>query len=94
MFQAKVWKLSDFELEKSLQGHQNDVTGCRFSADGKLLYTSSFDTRVICWDVASAQIKRKFEHMTPPPSNIFAAGTNEHEVHVGIWNLPFFPGTT
>jgi len=75
-----VWELQTFTLERSLQGHQNEVTGCLFSADGKFLYTSSYDTRVICWNVATGEIVRKFEHMTPPPTPIFAAGTNDHEV--------------
>lgn len=72
--------MKEFKLEQSLQGHQNDVTGCQFSDDGKLLYTSSFDTRVICWKVADGSRVRTFEHMSPPPSAIFAAGTNDHEV--------------
>jgi len=75
-----VWELENYTVEKTLQGHQNDVTGCLFSADGKFLYTSSFDTRVICWNVDTGEIVRKFEHMHPPPTAIFAAGTNEHEV--------------
>jgi WD40 repeat protein len=66
--------MDNYTVEHSLQGHQNDVTGCRFSADGQLLYTSSFDTRVICWNVQTGQIVRKYEHMSPPPTNIFAAG--------------------
>ncbi|OQV13222.1 putative WD repeat and SOCS box-containing protein 1 [Hypsibius exemplaris] len=77
---ALLWELETFTVVKSLQGHLNDVTGCRFSADGKLLYTSSLDTRVICWNIQTGQIVGRYEHMTPPPSAIFAAGTNDHEV--------------
>lgn len=77
---AVIYDMKTFKVAQRLQGHQNDVTGCRFSADGAFLYTSSFDTRVVCWNVKDGSRVRSYEHMSPPPSAIFAAGTNEHEV--------------
>jgi WD repeat/SOCS box-containing protein 1 len=77
---ALLFDLTNCQMIRSLKGHQNDVTACCFSDDGKHIFTSSFDTRVICWDAETGQICRQFEHMDPPPSTIFASGTNDHEV--------------
>jgi len=77
---AVIYDTKTFSVSQRLQGHQNDVTACRFSCDGSQLYTASYDTRAICWNVKDGAKVRSFEHMNPPPSNIFAAGTNDHEV--------------
>lgn len=75
-----IYDVEKRKVEKKLSGHQNELTACRYSHDGQFLYTSSFDTRVICWNAETGEIVHKFEHMSPPPSKIFASGTNEHEV--------------
>ncbi|XP_055352083.1 WD repeat and SOCS box-containing protein 1-like [Paramacrobiotus metropolitanus] len=77
---AVLWEVKNYEIERQLEGHQNDVTGVRFHEDGRRLFTCSFDTRVICWNISDGKKLFALEHMQPPPTSIFASGTNEHEV--------------
>src|SRR5436190_17232111 len=42
------------EEPRVLEGHTGSVMGLAFSPDGKTLATSSRDTTIILWDVASA----------------------------------------
>ncbi|GAV04073.1 hypothetical protein RvY_14409 [Ramazzottius varieornatus] len=77
---VKLWNARSGKLEGKFEGHNNDVTSCAFSPDGAFLYTSSLDTRVICWEVATGEIRSSFYHMLPPPRPIFAGGVNGHEV--------------
>lgn len=47
-----IWSVHGHrKVEKRLCGHLNALSSCRYSHDGTKLFTSSFDTRVICWDV-------------------------------------------
>ncbi|XP_055327796.1 WD repeat and SOCS box-containing protein 1-like [Paramacrobiotus metropolitanus] len=78
---ALLWNARTGTLERRLEnGHLNDVTGCCFSPDGALLFTSSWDTTVICWDVQTGAKRTVYGHMFPPPRPIFAGGVNGHEV--------------
>ena len=55
-----------------LKGHVHNVVSCKFSADGVLLFTASWDTRVIVWDVASGGAMQNLCHKIPVPQYVFA----------------------
>lgn len=75
-----LWNARAEELERRLEGHQNDVNSCQFSSCGSLLFSASSDTTVICWDVRTGGKLAVYYHMFPKPRPIFAGGVNEHEV--------------
>jgi DNA-binding SARP family transcriptional activator/WD40 repeat protein len=51
---ATVWDLKDAGAIETLEGHTEPVWGSAFSPDGRTLYTASYDSKVIIWDVARA----------------------------------------
>lgn len=71
-----LWDMETYTILRSLVGHQHDVRKCCFSADGALLATSSYDTRVIVWKVDEGVPLLYLFHLLPPPSMIFAGGAN------------------
>ena len=75
-----LWNARTEQLERKLDGHQNDVTACQFSPCGALLFTASCDTTVICWDATRGVKTAVYSHMFPRPRPIFAGGVNGHEV--------------
>lgn len=72
--------MDEFTLIRKLEGHHNDVVSCEFSPDGALLVTASYDTRVIVWDHHKATVLLELGHLFPPPSPIFAGGSNDRWV--------------
>ncbi|KAJ0063852.1 hypothetical protein NL108_012546 [Boleophthalmus pectinirostris] len=75
-----LWNMDKYTLLRKLEGHHNDVVSCEFSPDGALLATASYDTRVIVWDHHKATILLELGHLFPPPSPIFAGGSNDRWV--------------
>lgn len=71
-----IWDVEHFRIIWDLVGHQHSVCKCSFSPDGALLATCSFDTCVIVWDVAGGAALQRLRHLLPPPSVIFAGGSN------------------
>lgn len=53
----RLWRTSDYELEKTLGGHAGYVNGVTFSPDGRLLVSGSHDKQVGLWDIQSGQFK-------------------------------------
>jgi WD40 repeat protein len=53
----RLWRTSDYELEKTLEGHTGYVNGVTFSPDGRLLVSGSHDKQVGIWDIQSGQPK-------------------------------------
>ena len=53
----RLWKTSDYELGKTLEGHAGYVNGIAFSPDGRLLVSGSHDKQVGIWDIQSGQLK-------------------------------------
>ncbi|XP_034024507.1 WD repeat and SOCS box-containing protein 1 [Thalassophryne amazonica] len=75
-----LWNMDKYTLIRKLEGHHNDVVSCEFSPDGALLATASYDTRVLVWDHHKATILLELGHLFPPPSPIFAGGSNDRWV--------------
>uniref|UniRef100_A0A8C5EQ53 Uncharacterized protein n=1 Tax=Gouania willdenowi TaxID=441366 RepID=A0A8C5EQ53_GOUWI len=75
-----LWNMDKYKLIQKLEGHHNDVVSCDFSPDGALLATASYDTRVIVWDHHKGTILLELGHLFPPPSPIFAGGSNDRWV--------------
>ncbi|XP_069470712.1 WD repeat and SOCS box-containing protein 1 [Ambystoma mexicanum] len=75
-----LWDMDKYTLIRKLEGHHNDVVACEFSPDGALLATASYDTRVFVWDPHTGCVLLEFGHLFPPPSPIFAGGSNGHWV--------------
>ncbi|XP_072312489.1 WD repeat and SOCS box-containing protein 1 [Eucyclogobius newberryi] len=75
-----LWNMDKFTVIRKLEGHHNDVVSCEFSPDGALLATASYDTRVIVWDHHKATVLLELGHLFPPPSPIFAGGSNDRWV--------------
>lgn len=55
--EIRLWRTSDYELEKTLEGHAGYVNGVAFSPDGRLLVSGSHDKHVGIWDIQSGQFK-------------------------------------
>lgn len=75
-----LWNMDQYSLIQKLDGHHHDVVSCEFSPDGALLATASYDTRVLVWDPHKATVLLELGHLFPPPSPIFAGGSNDRWV--------------
>lgn len=61
--EARVWELASGEPVSLVIEHDARLSGAAFSADGKLVVTSSFDRRVRLWDAATGRsLAPPFEH--------------------------------
>jgi WD40 repeat protein len=54
--QIRVWRTSDYELEKTLTGHIHYVNGVAFNPDGQWLVSGSHDKTVGLWDTQNGQL--------------------------------------
>jgi len=59
--QIRLWRTSDYELEKTLTGHTHYVNGVAFSPDGRWLVSGSHDKTVGLWDVPSGQLIKSLD---------------------------------
>lgn len=74
--QAFIWNINNFTLVFKLKEHLHDVVTCEFSPDGAILATGSYDTTICLWNPHTGQLIKKFFHLIPPPSLIYAGGHN------------------
>ncbi|CAF0790797.1 unnamed protein product [Brachionus calyciflorus] len=74
--QAFIWDMTNYNLLFKLKEHLHDVVTCEFSPDGVLLATGCYDTTICLWDPYNGQLIRKLFHLMPPPSFIYAGGSN------------------
>lgn len=74
--QAFIWNINNFNITFKLKEHLHDVVTCEFSPDGAILATGSYDTTICLWDPHTGQLIKKFFHLIPPPSFIYAGGHN------------------
>ena len=42
-------------LQMVLEGHHHEVTSCSFSFDGRIIVSSSLDTRALLWDAETGK---------------------------------------
>lgn len=49
---VQLWDTTTLTIRKTLTGHAGPIHAMAISADGKTLYTGSFDTNVIGWDLS------------------------------------------
>ncbi len=52
---VQLWDVASRTIAKTLTGHAGAIHGMAISRDGKTLYTGSFDTNVIGWDLAGTR---------------------------------------
>jgi WD40 repeat protein len=52
----RLWRMDNFDLVATLEGHAGYVNGVAFSPDGKLIVSGSRDKLVGIWDVESRQL--------------------------------------
>lgn len=57
----RMWRTSDYELEKTLEGNTHYVNGVTFSPDGRWLVSGSHDKTVGIWDVQSGQLLKSLD---------------------------------
>ena len=43
------------QLQMVLEGHHHEVTSCSFSFDGRIIVSSSLDTRALLWDAETGE---------------------------------------
>ncbi|MCS7018456.1 MAG: OmpA family protein [Cytophagales bacterium] len=54
----------EFQLERTLQGHEGQVQNIRFSPNGKMIAGGGSDGQIILWDVATGRVLRKMKGHT------------------------------
>lgn len=54
-FRALVWDSESGELQTTLVGHQNNVVGARWSADGSRILTWSDDATAVLWNAVTSE---------------------------------------
>jgi RNA polymerase sigma factor (sigma-70 family) len=57
----QLWEIATGKLRRTLKGHSGRVTGCAFSANGRLLLSASSDTTILVWDLAGPLEQRPQE---------------------------------
>jgi len=57
----KVWNLKTGRERLHVKGHKSNVSDLLFSADGKRLYSASYDRSVKVWDVETGRLLKTFD---------------------------------
>jgi WD40 repeat protein len=88
-----VWGVGGERDARGLRGHDDIVSGCQFTADGKMLLSWSYDGTVRLWDVERATALTKFDGHTDrvlagaisADGNWAASGARDG--HLFLWDL-------
>ncbi|MGJ3241308.1 MAG: toll/interleukin-1 receptor domain-containing protein [Anaerolineae bacterium] len=54
------WDLASGTIIRTYQGHDENVTAISFSANGRMMFTSSWDNSIREWDVASGRVVKQY----------------------------------
>ena len=57
-----VWNVETLEIVATLPAHTNTVDSVRFHPDGERVLTSSWDSQIILWDIATESQIRSYEN--------------------------------
>src|SRR5260370_25295116 len=86
-----VWGEGTGEVVASLKGHPHYVRSVRFSPDGKLLASASYDKTVQLWNLATPGKSLTLQHQAKvyaisfsPDGRLLASGSSDGMVR--IWN--------
>jgi WD40 repeat protein len=90
---ATICKASDGTIVKQLKGHRDAVYDARFSPNGKLLATCSYDRQILLWQIASGMQIRAlsghngavFELAFSPDGSILASASADATAK--IWSV-------
>mmetsp|Transcript_61121 Transcript_61121/g.138081 ORF Transcript_61121/g.138081 Transcript_61121/m.138081 type:complete len:409 (-) Transcript_61121:66-1292(-) len=90
---VKVWSIAEGSLERTLNGHTNEVWGVAFSEDTRWIVSAGVDTKVLVWEVEFGVVVRTLTgHFGPVVSvsfcqtdNVFVTASTDGTARV--WNL-------
>lgn len=72
-----LWRVADWALVRTLEGHPNTIIGLAFSPDGQLLASGSMDSSVRVWNVTTGELmhdwKVAYQGVAHPPAVLSVA---------------------
>lgn len=88
-----LWNGETGERLRTLEGHQNNISGLAFSPDGRLLVSSSYDRTARVWDVETGETQNVLQGHTNavqgvafhPDKPILASSSDDK--YIVLWNL-------
>jgi WD40 repeat protein len=91
---ARMWRVADGTLVRTLEGHGDLVSTVAFSPDGETLATGSLDTTVRLWRVADGALLHTLEGHKylvsslafSPDGSLLASGSEDRTVR--LWRMP------
>ena len=91
--EVKLWNLASGQVAHNLQGHNGNVFGTAFSADGTLLASSGDDGTLKLWDVATGRALHDLRHggegltvAFAPDGSLLAYSGADNRVY--LWGIP------
>ena len=73
----KIWDMQSGNLIHNLEGHRGFIKCLEFSSDSRYLYSSSFDTSIIQWDVVNGKCIATFGKSIDPSTIEWKSDSDE-----------------